>query len=73
MESCLFGIFVVTIFVDQIQSIVNDRSLIDALKLSENERMTPQMLPPAKVLLKRVFGPGKKIFVMLKISFMSDF
>jgi hypothetical protein len=50
---------VVTIFVDQVHSIMNDRSLIDTLKLDENARMSPQILPPAKVLFRKVFGPGK--------------
>jgi hypothetical protein len=59
VESCLFGLFVVTIFVDQVHSIVNDRSLIDTLKLDENSRMSPQILPPAKLLFRKVFGPGK--------------
>jgi hypothetical protein len=60
MESFLFGLFVVTIFVDQVQSIRSDRSLIDALKLDENARMSSQILPPTKLLFRKVFGPGKK-------------
>lgn len=60
IESCLFGIFVITVFVDQIQSIINDRSLIDALKLSENALMETQILPPKRVLFRKVFGFGKR-------------
>jgi hypothetical protein len=51
---------VITIFVDQVHSIRNDRSLIDTLKLDENARATPQTLPAARVLFRKVFGPGKK-------------
>ncbi|CAF4780896.1 unnamed protein product, partial [Rotaria sp. Silwood1] len=65
VESCLFGLFVVTIFVDQVQSILNDRSLIDTLKLDEDSRMTQQILPPARVLLRKVFGPGPMILWLL--------
>jgi len=60
IESCLFGIFVVTVFIDQIQSIITDRSLIDTLKLDENSRMEQQILPPRRVLFGKVFGPGNK-------------
>jgi hypothetical protein len=60
IESCLFGIFVVTVFVDQIDSIINDRSLIDTLKLDENSRMAPQILPPKRVLFRKVFGSGNR-------------
>ena len=59
IESCLFGLFVVAIFIDQVQSITSDRSIIDTLKSSESARSSPQALPPAKVLFRRVFGPGK--------------
>ena len=59
IESCLFGIFVVTVLVDQIHSIVNDRSLIDTLKLDDNSRMAQQMLPPKLILFRKVFGSGK--------------
>ncbi len=61
IESCLFGIFVITVFVDQMQSIVNDRSLIDILKLDENSRMAQQILPAKHVLFRKVFGPGPMI------------
>jgi hypothetical protein len=60
IESCLFGLFVVAIFVDQVQSITSDRSVIDTLKASESARTSPQTLPPTKVLFRRVFGPGKQ-------------
>jgi hypothetical protein len=60
IESCLFGIFVVTVFIDQIQSIITDRSLIDTLKLDENSRMEQQILPPRRVLFGKVFGPGNQ-------------
>ena len=60
IESCLFGFFVIAIFVDQVQSIRNDRGLIDALKSDENARMSSQMLPPATVLFRKVFGGGKQ-------------
>lgn len=59
IESCLFGLFVIAIFADQIQSIRNDRSLIDALKMDEATRTSSQVLPPAKILFRKVFGPGK--------------
>jgi hypothetical protein len=58
IESCLFGIFVITVFVDQMQSIINDRSIIDTLKLDEDSRMTQKILPPKRVLFRKVFGPG---------------
>jgi len=61
IESCLFGIFVITVFIDQVHSILNDRSLIDALKLDEKSRMTPQTLPSSQVLLRKVFGSGPLI------------
>ncbi len=60
MESCLFGLFVIAIFFDQVQSIRNDRSLIDNLKLDETARQSSQILPPSKLLFRKVFGPGKK-------------
>lgn len=60
IESCLFGIFVVTVLVDQIQSIITDRSLIDMLKLDENARMAQQILPPKHVLFRKVFGSGNE-------------
>ncbi|CAF1223880.1 unnamed protein product [Rotaria magnacalcarata] len=72
VESCLFGLFVITILVDQIQSILNDRSLIDALKLDEHARTTQQILPPAKVLLRKVFGPGPIIFWLLPCDLKSS-
>ncbi|CAF1226256.1 unnamed protein product [Adineta ricciae] len=59
IESCLFGLFVVAIFIDQVQSITSDRSIIDTLKSSESARSSPQALPPAKVLFRRVFGPDE--------------
>ncbi|UJR22005.1 hypothetical protein I4U23_025072 [Adineta vaga] len=58
VEACLFGIFVLTVFIDQVQSIAIDRSLIDTLKLDENARNAPQILPPKRVLFGKVFGPG---------------
>ena len=61
IESCLFGIFVITVFIDQIQSILNDRSLIDTLKLGDNARMTEINLPPTRVLFQKVFGAGPMI------------
>ncbi|CAF1455929.1 unnamed protein product [Adineta steineri] len=61
VESCLFGIFVITVFVDQLQSIITDRSLIDNLKLSESSRMAQQILPPKRVLFRKVFGSGPLI------------
>ena len=61
IESCLFGIFVSTVFVDQIQSITNDRSLIDTLQLEKNPRMAEQILPPRRALFQQVFGPGPMI------------
>jgi len=64
-ESCLFGLFVVAIFIDQVQSIRNDRSLIDTLKLDENSRISPQILPPTKVLFRKIFGPGPMILWLL--------
>lgn len=60
VEACLFGLFVATMLFDQIQSIISDRSLIDNLKLDEAARNVPQMLPPARVLLRKVFGSGKR-------------
>jgi hypothetical protein len=60
MESALFGLFVVAILADQVQSIRSDRSLIDTLQLNETTRMSPQILPPTKILFRKVFGPGKK-------------
>ncbi|CAF3195291.1 unnamed protein product [Rotaria sp. Silwood2] len=65
VESCLFGLFVITIFVDQVQTILNDRSLIDTLKLDDNSRMASQILPPTKVLLRKVFGPGPMMLWLL--------
>jgi len=62
IESCLFGLFVVTIFVDQVQSIINDRSLIDIIKLDDSNRPHPQNLPPARVLFGKVFGSGPMIY-----------
>ncbi len=59
IESCLFGIFVITVLADQIHSIINDRSLIDTLKLDENARTAQQILPPKRVLFRKVFGSGK--------------
>ncbi|CAF4331037.1 unnamed protein product [Rotaria socialis] len=72
VESCLFGLFVITILIDQIQSILNDRSLIDTLKLDEHARMAQQILPPAKVLLRKVFGPGPIIFWLLPCDLKSS-
>jgi hypothetical protein len=60
MESALFGLFVVAILADQVQSIRSDRSLIDTLQLNETTRMSQQILPPTKILFRKVFGPGKK-------------
>jgi len=60
MESALFGLFVVAILADQVQSIRSDRSLIDTLQLNETTRMSPQILPSTKILFRKVFGPGKK-------------
>ncbi|CAF0912426.1 unnamed protein product [Adineta steineri] len=65
IESILFGLFVVAIFIDQVQSITNDRSIIDVLKADENSRSSPQTLPPAKVLFRKVFGPGPMILWLL--------
>ena len=61
IEACLFGIFVITVFIDQIHSIINDRSLIDTLKLGEHSRMTDSNLPPKRVLFRKVFGSGPMI------------
>ena len=60
IEACLFGIFVITVFVDQIQSIIDDRSLIDSLKLDNESRNTPRVLPSKRVLFQNVFGSGTK-------------
>lgn len=65
IESCLFGIFVVTVFVDQMQSIVNDRSIIDQLKANGNSSLNEPILPSKRVLFRRVFGPGPMIFWLL--------
>jgi len=72
IESCLFGIFVITVFIDQIQSIFSDRSLIDTLKLDENLRTIPQTLPPKRVLLRKVFGSGPLIFWLLPCALKSS-
>jgi len=61
IESCLFGIFVVTVFIDQIYSIIHDRGIIDTLKLDENSRMEQQILPPKIVLFRKVFGSDPMI------------
>ncbi|CAF1485342.1 unnamed protein product [Adineta ricciae] len=61
VEACLFGIFVLTVFADQVQSIITDRSLIDTLKLDQNAQMAPQILPPKRILFRKVFGSGPMI------------
>ncbi|CAF3437963.1 unnamed protein product [Rotaria socialis] len=65
IEACLFGIFVITVFVDQIQSIIDDRSLIDSLKLDKESRNTPRVLPSKRVLFENVFGSGPIICWLL--------
>ena len=64
IESCLFGIFVVSVLVDQIQSIVNDRSLIDALKSDDNTRMTSQAKSSRRILFRKVFGSGTALSIV---------
>lgn len=61
IESCLFGLFVVAIFIDQILSIKNDRTLIDSLKSDDTSRQAP----PSKILFRKVFGPGPMIFWLI--------
>lgn len=65
IESCLFGLFVITIFVDQVYSIVNDRSLIDSLKADPDSLASPNAVPAARVLFRQVFGPGPMILWLL--------
>ena len=64
IESCLFGIFVVSVLVDQIQSIVNDRSLIDALKSDDNTRMASQAKSSRRILFRKVFGSGTVLSIV---------
>ncbi|CAF2827454.1 unnamed protein product [Rotaria sp. Silwood2] len=72
IESCLFGIFVITVFVDQIQSIINDRSLIDALKLDESSRTSQRTLPPKRVLFQNIFGSGPMILWLFPCDLKSS-
>ena len=72
IESCLFGLFVITIFVDQVCSIVNDRSLIDSLKSDSESLTSPNAVPPARVLFRQVFGPGRRIDRRSILSRASD-
>ena len=64
IESCLFGTFVVSVLVDQIQSIVNDRSLIDALKSDDNARMASPANSSRRILFRKVFGSGTALFIV---------
>jgi hypothetical protein len=64
IESCLFGIFVVSVLIDQIQSIVNDRSLIDALKSDDNARMASQAKSSRRILFRKVFGSGTALSIV---------
>ncbi|CAF0784386.1 unnamed protein product [Didymodactylos carnosus] len=59
IESILFGIFVVSVLIDQLQAILNDRSLIDSLKSNENSKIQP--VPPSCVLLRKTFGRGPPV------------
>jgi anaerobic C4-dicarboxylate transporter len=58
IESCLFGVFVSSLLVDQLQSIVNDRTYIETLKSDENNRSSTQALPAKRILFRKVFGSG---------------
>ncbi|CAF1161710.1 unnamed protein product [Rotaria sordida] len=72
IESCLFGIFVITVFVDQMQSIINDRSLIDTLKLNENSRTVQRILPSKRILFQNVFGSSPMILWLFPCDLKSS-
>jgi hypothetical protein len=44
--------------------------LIDTLKLGENPRMAPQILPSKRALFRKVFGSGKKKLICQKLRFV---
>ena len=55
VEAALFGIFVVSLLVDQIYSIINDRTFIDRLKNDQ----PPRQIVSKMILFRKIFGPGQ--------------